>query len=132
MLSKPRIGAICYFISDLGRTEAFYRDVLGLTVQRMEDDDAGTWLMAKIENEVELIFFVVESKPGNTPIVVFDLAEGGIDDVVAGLAEKGTTIVTPVSHAPGGWSAEFADPDGHVLSLYQSAEMPRLKRAANG
>ncbi|WP_245299272.1 VOC family protein [Sinorhizobium sp. GL28] len=117
----------------MARTEAFYRDVLGLSVQRVDDDGAGNdWLMATIENNVELIFFVAESKPGNTPIVVFDLAEGGIDDVVGGLAEKGTTIVTPVSHAPGGWSGEFADPDGHVLSLYQSAEMPRLKRAANG
>ncbi|KRD73019.1 VOC family protein [Ensifer sp. ENS10] len=132
MLSKPRIGAICYYVSDIIRTEAFYRDVLGLEVQRMDDDEAGVWLMATIESNVELIFFVAESKPGNSPIVVFDLAEGGIDDVVGGLAEKGTTIVTPVSHAPGGWSAEFADPDGHVLSLYQSAEMPRLKRVANG
>ena len=82
MLSKPRIGAICYFVSDLTRTEAFYRDVLGLNVQRMEDDEAGSWLMAKIEDEVELIFFVVESKPGNTPIVVFDLAEGGNSSLI--------------------------------------------------
>ena len=133
MLSKPRIGAVCYYVQEIARTEAFYRDVLGLSVQRMDDDGAGNdWLMATIENNVELLFFVNESKPGNSPIIVFDLAEGGIDDVVGGLAEKGTTIVTPVSHAPGGWSAEFADPDGHVLSLYQSAEMPRLKRAANG
>lgn len=132
MLSKTRIGNICYYVSDIARTEAFYRDVLGLDVQRMGDDGAGNdWLMASIENNVDLIFFVAESKPGNTPIVVFDLAEGGIDDVVGGLAEKGTTIVTPVSHAPGGWSAEFADPDGHVLSVYQSAETPR-RRAAKG
>ncbi|WP_104662538.1 VOC family protein [Ensifer adhaerens] len=132
MLSKIRIGNICYYVTDIARTEAFYRDVLGLEVQRMGDDGAGNdWLMASIENNIDLIFFVAECKPGNSPIVVFDLAEGGIDDVVGGLAEKGATIVTPVSHAPGGWSAEFADPDGHVLSLYQSAEAPRLKRAAN-
>lgn len=58
---------------------------------------------------------------------MFDLDAGGIDDVVAGLAAKGTTIVTPVSHAPGGWSAEFADPDGHVISVYQSEAAPRRK-----
>jgi predicted enzyme related to lactoylglutathione lyase len=129
MLSKTRIGTICYYVSDIVRTEAFYHDVLGLDIQRMGDDGAGNeWLMAKIENNVDLIFFVAESNPGNTPIVVFDLAEGGIDDVVTGLAEKGTTIVTPVSHAPGGWSAEFIDPDGHVLSIYQLAEAPRMRR----
>ncbi|CAN0655412.1 VOC family protein [Nitratireductor aquimarinus] len=126
MLSNVRIGTICYYVNDIDRTEAFYRDVAGLNVQRMEgDEETGDWLLASIENNIELIFFKMESRPGNTPIVVFDLSEGGIDNVVEGLAEKGATIVTPVSHAPGGWSAEFADPDGHVLSVYQSEERPR-------
>ena len=126
MLSNVRIGNICYYVNDIGRTEAFYRDVVGLNVQRMEgDEETGDWLLASIENNIELIFFKMESRPGNTPIVVFDLSEGGIDNVVEGLAEKGATIVTPVSHAPGGRSAEFADPDGHVLSVYQSEERPR-------
>ncbi|MCV0351793.1 MAG: VOC family protein [Nitratireductor sp.] len=126
MLSNVRIGTICYYVNDIDRTEAFYRDVAGLNVQRMEgDEETGDWLLASIENNIELIFFKMESRPGNTPIVVFDLSEGGIDNVVEGLAEKGATIVTPVSHAPGGWSAEFADPDGHVLSVYQTEERPR-------
>ena len=129
MLSRTRIGNICYYVNDIDRTEAFYRDVLGLEVQRMGDDGSGNdWLLASIENNVDLIFFKAECRPGNSPIVVFDLAEGGIDDVVAGLAEKGATIVTPVSHAPGGWSSEFGDPDGHILSLYQTEEMPRSRR----
>ena len=128
MLSNVRIGNICYYVTDIDRTEAFYRDVVGLNVQRMEgDEETGDWLLASIENNIELIFFQMESRPGNTPIVVFDLSEGGIDDVVSGLAKKGATIVTPVSHAPGGWSAEFADPDGHVLSVYQPEERPRSR-----
>jgi len=64
-------------------------------------------------------------RAGNSPIVVFDLQRGGIDAVVAELAAAGTTIITPVSHAPGGWSSEFADPDGYTLSLYQSESQPR-------
>jgi glyoxylase I family protein len=129
MLSNTRIGNICYYVTDIDRTERFYRDVIGLEVQRMEDDGSGgPWLLASTENNVDLIFFKTESRPGNSPIIVFDLAEGGIDDLVAGLAEKGTTIVTPVSHAPGGWSSEFADPDGHVISMYQTESVPRSKR----
>jgi predicted enzyme related to lactoylglutathione lyase len=128
MLSKSPIGNICYYVTDIDRTEAFWRDVIGLEVQRMEDDGGGNpWLLASINNNVDLIFFKAECRPGNSPIIVFDLQEGGIDDVVAGLSEKGTTIVTPVSHAPGGWSCEFADPDGHVISMYQSEEAPRRK-----
>lgn len=126
MFRNRKLGTICYFVSDIGRTEAFYRDVLGLEVQNMGDAGEGhDWLTAQTANGIELIFFQQESRPGNSPIIVFEIAEGGIDDVVAGLAAKGATIVTPVSHAPGGWSAEIADPDGHQISMYQSEEHPR-------
>lgn len=127
MLASIRIGSIFYYVADIGRTEAFYRDVIGLDVRRMGDDGQGhDWLMASTAGGIDLLFFRnPEAKAGQTPIIVFDLADGGIDGVVSGLAKKGATIVTPVSEAPGGWSAEFADADGHVLSLYQPQEKPR-------
>jgi glyoxylase I family protein len=128
MFGNVRIGAICYYVSDIARTEAFYRDVLGLEVTNMGDDGAGNdWLQASTVGGVDLIFFERECMPGNSPIITFDLEEGGIDTVVTALAEKGATIVTPVSHAPGGWSAEFSDPDGHTLSMFQSEGRPRRK-----
>ncbi len=126
MIPSPRIGNIFFFVSDVDRTERFYRDVIGLTVERMPDDGSGNpWLNAPIPGNVDLIFFKGDVHAGNSPILVFDLADGGIDAIVDGLAAAGTTIVTPVSHAPGGWSAEFADPDGYVLSMYQTAAVPR-------
>jgi glyoxylase I family protein len=128
MFAKCRLGAVCHYVNDVNRTEAFYRDVLGLAVQRMEDDgDGNPWLTATTINGIELIFIKQDSRPGNTPIVVFEIADGGIDDMVSELAGKGVTIVTPVSHAPGGWSAEIKDPEGHVLSMYQSAGKPRKR-----
>ena len=126
MFGKTRIGTICFYTSDTARTQTFYRDVLGLEVANMGDDGSGNnWLMANTAGGVELIFFKQESRPGNSPIVVFDLADGGIDTVVSALAEKGATIVTLVSEAPGGWSAEISDPDGHMISMYQSEDKPR-------
>lgn len=132
MFGKSKLGSICYFVSDIDRTETFYRDALGLDIQRMGDDGNGSdWLLASTVNGIDLIFFKQESRPGNSPLVVFEIADGGIDEVVAGLAGQGVTIVTPVSHAPGGWSAEIADPDGHTISMYQSSDVPRsLKQAA--
>ncbi|WP_395449504.1 VOC family protein [Aminobacter sp. UC22_36] len=133
MFGKSKLGNICYYVSDINKTEAFYRDVMGLDIKRMEGDadTGGDWLIANTANGVDLIFFEMESRPGNSPIIVFEIANGGIDDIVAALAGKGVTIVTPVSHAPGGWSSEFADPDGHAISMYQSAEAPRsLKKVA--
>ena len=113
MFGKSKLGAVCYYVSDIARTEMFYRDVLSLDIERMEGDGYGhTWLMARTANGVELIFFQQESRPGNSPVNVFDLPDGGIDNVVTALASKGTTIITPVSHAPG---------DGRPISPIRTA-----------
>lgn len=124
MSLKPKNVSIVFYVSDIARTEAFYNETLGLQLERMEGAEP-YWLQASIENGPGLIFFQMEGKRGDTPAIVFDLDEGGIDDVVAELAEKGVNIVTPVSEAPGGWSADFLDPDGFGLGLYQSADLPR-------
>lgn len=130
MFGKCKVENICYYISDVDKTESFYRDVLGVEILRMEGEDAGDdWLMATMANNVNLLFFKQESRAGDSPMIVFSMDEGGIDDVVAGLAAQGVTIVTPVSHAPDGWSAEIQDPDGHVLSMYQPENMPRTHKS---
>ena len=57
MFAKCRLGAVCHYVNDVDRTEAFYRDVLGLAVQRMDDDGGGnSWLTAMTINGVELLF----------------------------------------------------------------------------
>ncbi|MEQ8557279.1 MAG: VOC family protein [Henriciella sp.] len=130
MLANMNIGAIVFYVTDIDRTEAFYKETLGLSVNRMpgEPGEGGgaDWLMAETAGGVSLIFFQMPSKQGDSPVVVFELADGGIEGVVEGLASKGVTIVTPVSHAPdGGLTADFADPDGHTLSMYQAPDKPR-------
>ena len=35
MLAKMNIGAIVFYVSDIDRTEAFYRETLGLDLNRM-------------------------------------------------------------------------------------------------
>ena len=124
---RPRIDrvAIVFNAADLDRTERFYSEHLGLAFDRIPDEHGGAFLLTKIGNEVELLVFPGEPKPGNTPIVVFGLPDGGIDTLVESLAAAGVEIVTPVSEAPGGWSGDFLDPDGQLISLYQAAELPR-------
>lgn len=126
MLNTCKVGNICYYVADITKTETFYRDTLGLAVDNMGDDGAGNdWLIAHTAGGIDLLFFQMEGTAGSSPIIVFEMAEGGIDTAVDTLSNAGVTIVTPVSHAPGGWSAEFADPDGHVLSMYQDESVPR-------
>lgn len=126
MLTTRRIGAIFYLVADLDRTEAFYRDAVGLSVKRTKGEQGDPdFLTASTAGGVDLLFFPGEPRPGNSPIPVFELSEGGIDAVVDGLVKAGATLVTPVSHAPGGWSSEVADPDGFQFSMYQPAGQPR-------
>lgn len=124
MSFKPRSASIVYYVADIHRTESFYNETLGLALERMEGAEP-FWLQGRLENGLEMIFFQMEGRRGDTPAVIFDLGDGGIDDVVAALAAKGVTIVTPVSEAPGGWSADFLDPDGFGLGLWQAGELPR-------
>ena len=127
MLASSAISALVYFVKDLDRTEAFYRDVLGIATEKTESHE-GPFLMAQ-SGEVTLVFFQGDEAPGRSPVAVFGL-EGGIEDIVDALVAQNVEIVIPVSEAPdGGLTSDFLDPDGHVLSLYQSAEAPRRASA---
>jgi glyoxylase I family protein len=127
MSFKPKSASIVFYVSDIVRTEAFYNDSFQLGLERMEGAEP-FWLQGRLENGLELVFFQMQGKRGDTPAIVFVVDEGGIDDIVADLAQKGVTIVTPVSEAPGGWSADFLDPDGFGLGLWQSGELPKSLR----
>lgn len=124
MSIKPKSASIVYYVADIARTEKFYTQTLGLELARMEGAEP-YWLQGRLDSGLELIFFEMDGVRGTTPALIFTLDDGGIDDVVAALAEQGVTIVTPVSEAPGGWSADFLDPDGFGLGLWQSADVPR-------
>lgn len=127
MAFKPTSASIVYYVSDIRRTEKFYNETMGLTLERMEGPEP-FWLQGRLANGLELVYFEMPAQRGDSPAIVFTIAEGGIDDIVAELAGKGVTIVTPVSEAPGGWSADFLDPDGFGLGLYQSEDKPRSLR----
>lgn len=81
----------------------------------------------KLQSGTELLFFEGEAVQGTSPQVVFGLAEGGIDAAAEALAERGMQLLTPVTEAPGGWSVELKDPDGHGLAFYQDGALPRRR-----
>ncbi|KAF1720375.1 VOC family protein [Pseudoxanthomonas wuyuanensis] len=125
MLTGCKVGAIVFFVTDLGRSLAFYRDTLGLPMQSLDGHD-GPWAMGEV-GELTLVLIPRPARAGDTPVVVFSL-DGGIDDYADALAARGVEIVVPVSEAPdGGLSLDFVDPDRNALSLYQPAGAARRK-----
>ena len=123
MLDTHGITGIVFFVRDLDRSRAFYRDALGLEAE-IHGEGEERWMLGQA-GRIAMVFF--ESQQPRPPMPVFGLEEGGIETVVARLAELKVQIVTPVSHAPGGWTADFADPDGTVMSLYQDAAKPTTR-----
>jgi glyoxylase I family protein len=121
-MAKPQITniAVIFTVSDLSRTQRFYRDALGL---QLEGGDG--YLSIELPSGTELMFFEGKATPGGSPQIVFGLDDGGIDSVAERLAEQGVQLLTPVTEAPGGWSMELADPDQHPLALYQDGKLPR-------
>jgi len=101
MIPKPHVASIVLYVSDIVRSERFYRDTLGLDVERREGAEP-FWMQAKLAHGLDLIFFQQAARMGTTPAIIFIVNQGGIDDIVANLAAKGVTIVTPVSEEPGG------------------------------
>jgi len=131
---QPKLSSIAFILyaRDVSRTEHFYTEHLGIQFTRNTGEDGSLWLLAKIGTEVEMLVFAGAPQPGNTPGIVFGLGEGGIETVVASLAGAGVEIVTPVSEAPGGWSADFKDLDGHIMSFYQDQSLPKTLPAVRG
>lgn len=125
MISHCKVGAIVFFVSDLARSVAFYRNTLGLHVQVVDGHD-GPFAVGDV-GDLSLVFIPREARAGESPVVVFSL-DGGIDDHAEALAAKGVEIVVPVSESPdGGLSLDFLDPDGNVLSLHQPEGAPRRR-----
>ena len=114
--------ALVFMVQSLERTRRFYAEALGL---ELITKDGYTSCM--LPGGTELVFFEGEAARGTSPQIVFGLDEGGIDTAAEALVERGVQLLTPVTEAPGGWSVEFKDPDGHPLAFYQVEAQPRRR-----
>jgi glyoxylase I family protein len=125
-MSKPNLKitgiAVVFMVQNLERTRRFYADALGLELAQKEG-----YLQGTLPKGTELVFFEGEAVRGTSPQIVFGLDEGGIDTAAEALAARGVQLLTPVSEAPGGWSVEFKDPDGHPLAFFQDEALPRRR-----
>jgi predicted enzyme related to lactoylglutathione lyase len=125
-MSKPTLKitgiAVVFMVQDLERTRRFYADALGLELAQKEG-----YLLGTLSGGTELVFFEGEAVRGTSPQIVFGLDEGGIDTAAEALVARGVQVLTPVTEAPGGWSVELQDPDGHPLALFQAEAQPRRR-----
>ncbi len=107
-----RINVVFLYVSDMERSLAFYRDVLGIP---LEGD--GDWAESTFSDGVRFALHQAhgEVTPG-TEVIDFEVAD--IDDAARRLRDAGVDV-GPVARQDYGCSADFRDPDGYVLQLFQ-------------
>jgi len=120
----PRLGYAILFVSDLERSVAFYRHVLGLPFRFASESyaefatDGAKFSLFARSHLPELIGR--EAPPGEAPWPQGEVAFF-VDDVDAEherLARAGVRILAPPTDRPWGErTLHFADPDGNVVEL---------------
>ena len=120
----PRLGYAILFVSDLERSVAFYRDVLGLPFRFASESyaefatDGAKFSLFARSHLPQLIGR--EAPPGEAPWPQGEVAFF-VDDVDAEherLARAGVRILAPPTDRPWGErTLHVADPDGNVVEL---------------
>ncbi len=119
-----RVLETCLYVDDLGRAEAFYRDVLGLTVLARAPE---RHVFFRCEGAVFLLFDpdATAEADGDIPPhgargpghVAFAAAEDALPRWRAHLQAAGVEIEAEVAWPQGGRSLYFRDPDGNSIEL---------------
>ena len=103
-------------VKDLHRSEAFYRDVLGLEVGLR--DATRPWVFLRAGGQEGMIVLQEEQGDWPTQHLAFTVDAADIDRAAEALRQQGVEVRGPIFHA---WmpatSVYFADPDGHALEL---------------
>jgi catechol 2,3-dioxygenase-like lactoylglutathione lyase family enzyme len=121
MLADTRVLYVFLYVRDLAVSRAFYADTLGLKV--IEEDegcvkfDAGHVILA-LNRAADYGIVLPDIKDHSTDVVWL------VDDIrqaTANLATRGVDFKPTDWYQPGG-IADFYDPDGRWLTLYQPSE----------
>jgi catechol 2,3-dioxygenase-like lactoylglutathione lyase family enzyme len=121
MIADSRVVYLFVYVTDLERSRAFYADTLGLEVIDEDEGsvmfDAGEVIFA-LNRAADYGIELPEDRDNSTDIVFL------VDDLramQAALEARGVTFIPAVWYSVGG-IADFYDPDGHWLTLYEPSK----------
>ena len=120
-----RLTVVSVTVKDQEKAKAFYRDILGFSVEAENPmGDGNTWIRmnpSKGRAGITLVTWLDKLKPGGQQGLV--LETGKIEKAHAKLKAKGLKI-SSISKASWGSFATFADPDGNGWVLAEMAATP--------
>jgi len=116
MLAIRGVYEVAIRVKDLPRSEAFYRDILGL--EEGLRDTRRPWLFLRTGGQDGMVVLQEDQSDWPSQHIAFTVAEADIERAAEILKEHGVEVRGPVTHD---WmpakSVYFADPDGHALEL---------------
>lgn len=116
---KPRaVDFISYGVTDMDRSEAFYRDVLGLEVE-MARGKAGTRAAGYMELDAGGTAIALTVLPQLHPNAIVALAVEDVSAAVEELRGKGVPIAMEPIETPVCFMAVVTDPDGNQILIHQ-------------
>jgi lactoylglutathione lyase len=116
MLPIRGLYEVAIRVSDLAKSEAFYRETLGLEVGLR--DEQRRWLFLRAGGQAGMVVLQENNGTWPTQHFAFLVEEADIEAAATALRQRGVPVEGPVYHE---WmpakSLYFADPDGHDLEL---------------
>jgi predicted enzyme related to lactoylglutathione lyase len=113
---------VYYWTSDMDRSVAFYREVMGLTLSRR---DGGSWAVFDVAGRMLALHGAIEGRPvapgGATAVFAVD----DLDAAQAILRGRGVTFAHEGEVKGYARFASFLDPDGNTLQLIEYEGVPR-------
>lgn len=111
-----RLDHVYYWVSDLARAVAFYRDVLGLRLVRRDGD---TWAVFDAGGRPFALHAAVEGHPVSAGGATAVFAVADLDRARAVLSERGVRFGHEGDVEGYARFASFEDPDGNTVQLIE-------------
>lgn len=116
MLPIRGVYEVAVRVKQLARAEAFYREVLGLTVGIR--DERRNWVFLRAGGQSGMVVLQEDAREWPAQHLAFTVDERDIERAAATLRARGVETEGPVFHQ---WmpakSVYFSDPDGNELEL---------------
>src|SRR5688500_19445651 len=117
-MKAKAVDFVSFGVTDMDRSEAFYRDVLGLDVE-VPRGERGTRAARYMELDAGGIAIGLVAMPQTHPNAVVAFAVDSDTDAVEELRGKGVPIAMETIETPVCWMAVREDPDGNQVLLHQ-------------
>jgi predicted enzyme related to lactoylglutathione lyase len=117
-MKAKAVDFVSYSVTDMDRSESFWRDVLGLDVE-VARGAPGTRGSGYMELDAGGVAIGLVAMPNTYPNGVVALAVDSVGEAVEELRGKGVKIAMDTIESPVCWMAVVEDPDGNKILLHQ-------------